>query len=328
MSTLDRARSGDEAAFADLVSEHRRELVAHCYRILGSPSDAEDAVQEALVAAWRGLAGFEGRSSLRTWLYRIATHSALRLAERRGPRVMSWDHGPARSPGDDLGEPVTDRLFVEPWLEDPAAKYEALEGVQLAWTAAVQHLPPNQRAVLVLRDVLAFPAAEVADLLETSVPSVNSALQRARATLAARRESGVVPAVAADLTPDETMERELIDEFIASWERADVDALVRLLATDVAFTMPPLPAWFDGVEDVAGFLSKQVFATAWRLLPVVANGQSAFACYQGPDFRLGALNVLSVRDGRIAWIAAFIDPEVTGGLGLPTIFPEDLRHDR
>ena len=305
----------------ELVSEHRRELIAHCYRILGSQSDAEDAVQEALVAAWRGLAGFEGRSSVRTWLYRIATNTALRVAERRGPRVMSWDHGPSRSPGDDLGEPVTDRLFVEPWLEDPAASYDALMGVQLAWIAALQHLPPNQRAVLVLRDVLAFSAAEVADLLETSPQSVNSALQRARATLVARRESGDVPAAAADLGSSGPVDWRVVDEFVVAWERADIDALVQLLAADVVFTMPPLPAWFDGVNDVAGFLTARVFATPWRLLPVVASGQAAFACYQGPDFRLAAVNVLSFRDGRIGWIAAFVDPVALAGLGLPETLP-------
>jgi RNA polymerase sigma-70 factor (TIGR02960 family) len=311
--TLAAARTGDQDAFAELVSPHRHELRVHCYRMLGSADDADDAVQETLLAAWRGLAGFQGRSSLRAWLYRIATNVCLRLADQRKRRVLSWDHGPARSPDDDLGTPE-DGPWLEPWLE-PETAYERKETIGLAFVAALQHLPANQRAVLILREVLDFPAAEVAELLDTSVPSVNSALQRARQTVSARvhaREQQAAAAVA-------EQELAVVADFVDAFERRDVDALVSLLAEDVRFTMPPLPAWFDGREDVAGFFARRVFATPWRATPVVVNGQPALACYQAADgvFRLSAVNVLTIDDGRISWIASFLDPSLLARLGLP-----------
>jgi RNA polymerase sigma-70 factor (TIGR02960 family) len=335
-STLTAARAGDPDAFERLVSGHRRELQAHCYRMLGSLPDAEDALQETLVAAWRGIGDFEQRSSLRTWLYRIATNSCLRMLRRRPPRVLSWDHGPPRSPSDDVGSPVTTTAWLDPWPgdltpdpvehSDPAAAYDLRESVELAYVAALQQLPANQRAVLVLRDVLAFSAAETAEALDTSVASVNSALQRARKTLA---ERGPRRSQQAELTSISAQrpqaERALVADFVAAWERADVPAIVRLLSEDVRFTMPPLPAWFDGRDDVAGFLSEQVFATPWRLVPITANAQPAFGCYQaqGEEFRLGAVNILNLRDGQIAWIAAFVDPQVTARFGLPPTYKGD-----
>ena len=311
--TLAAARDGDQDAFAELVRPHRRELRVHCYRMLASADDADDALQETLLAAWRGLSGFEERSSLRAWLYRIATNCCLRMADQRKRRVLSWDHGPARSPDDDLGTPE-EGPWVEPWV-DPGAAYERKETIGLAFVAALQHLPPNQRAVLILREVLDFPAAEVAELLDTSVPSVNSALQRARQTVAARapdREEQSVAVVA-------EQERSVLAGFVDAFERRDVDALVSLLAADVRFTMPPLPAWFDGRDDVGGFFERRVFATPWRALPVEVNGQPAFACYQevGGTFRLSALNVLTIEDGEITWIASFLDPAWLGRLDLP-----------
>jgi RNA polymerase sigma-70 factor (TIGR02960 family) len=185
---LERARGGDEHAFAALVERHRRELAVHCYRMLGSMDDADDALQETLVAAWRALSGFEGRSSLRTWLYTIATNVSLRMAERRR-RLLSWDRGAARDPMGDLGLPVADDGWLEPWIEDdadPAELYSRRETIELAYVAALQHLPANQRAVLILRDVLGFSAAETADVLDTSEGSVTSALQRARITVTER----------------------------------------------------------------------------------------------------------------------------------------------
>jgi RNA polymerase sigma-70 factor (TIGR02960 family) len=311
--TLAAAQDGDEDAFATLVAPHRHELRVHCYRMLGSADDADDAVQETLIAAWKGLPGFQGRSSLRAWLYRIATNCCLRMAERSQRRMLSWDHGPARSPDDDLGEPERG-----PWLEPlpgPDAAYERKETVALAYVAALQHLPPNQRAVLILREVLDFSAAEVADQLDTSVPSVNSALQRARATVADRVTTQSRAASMAG--PD----RRAVAEFLDAFERRDVDGLVRVLAEDVRFTMPPLPAWFDGREDVAGFFARRVFATRWRADAIDVNGQPALACYQevDGDFRLSALNVLTVVDGRITWIASFLDPACLARLGLPAV---------
>ena len=336
--TLTAARSGDSDAFEQLVAEHRRELQAHCYRMLGSLHDAEDALQETLVAAWRGIADFEQRSSLRTWLYRIATRCCLRMLRRRPPRVLSWDHGPPRSPTDDVGSPVTTTAWLNPWPgdlrsepsadSDPAAAYDLRESVELAYVAALQHLPANQRAVLILREVLAFSAAETADALDTSVASVNSALQRARKSLAERIPERSQQAELADLeTAHPGGRKALIDDFVAAWDRADVPAIVRLLSEDVRFTMPPLPAWFDGRDDVAGFLSEQVFATPWRLFPITSNAQPAFACYQaqGDEFRLGAVNILQFRAGRIAWIAAFVDPQVTARFGLPPSLDEGTR---
>ncbi|HEV7708498.1 MAG TPA: RNA polymerase subunit sigma-70 [Asanoa sp.] len=299
--------------FERVVADHRRELLAHCYRMLGSMHDAEDALQETLIAAWRGSSGFEGRSSVRTWLYRIATHACIRLAERRRPRVLSPERGPARQSTDDLGEPVTGPVFIEPWVEEPVEdRYLRREAVELAFVAALQHLPANQRAVLILREVLGFSAAEVAEQLDTSAASVNSALQRARKTVDERLTGPSQRDELAALGDDGC--RELVDAFVSAWERADVPDLVSLLARDARFTMPPLPAWFDGVDAVAGFLTDRLFATPWRLTKLPVNGQLGFASYQetGGAYVLSAINALSVRDGRITEISGFIDPAVLG----------------
>jgi RNA polymerase sigma-70 factor (TIGR02960 family) len=310
--TLDAARAGDDDAFAALVGPHRHELRVHCYRMLASADDADDALQETLVAAWRGLTGFQERSSFRAWLYRIATNCSLRLADQRKRRMLSWDHGPARSPDDDLGTPDAGP-WLEPWTE-PDAAYERKETIGLAYVAALQHLPPNQRAVLILREVLDFSAAEVADQLDTSVASVNSALQRARQSVADR-----VPSLEHSSVTQVDPEDRVVAGFVEAFERRDVDALVNLLSEDVRFTMPPLPAWFDGREDVAAFFARRVFATPWRATPVTVNDQPALACYQEVDgvFRLSALNVLTVEAGRITWIASFLDPSVLARLDVP-----------
>ncbi len=315
------ATRGDAGAFDRLTAGYRRELYAHCYRMLGSVQDAEDALQDSLLAAWRGLPGFEGRSSLRAWLYRVTTNACLRLIARRPRRMLSPDHSPPRHDPRDLGEPVTGPVWLEPWAndepvagpdDDPAARYLRRESVELAFVAALQHLPGIQRAVLIVRDVLGFSAAEAAHMLETTPASVNSALQRARRTVDER-----VPAISQQaelhgLGADGA--RDLVDAFVAAWERADVHGLLELLTEDARFTMPPLPAWFDGRADVGRFLAERVFATAWRLVPRTADAQPGFACYSAAlgsdDFRLGALNVLSLRDGRIAGISGFLDPDL------------------
>jgi RNA polymerase sigma-70 factor (TIGR02960 family) len=334
------ARRGDTAAFERLVAGYRGELYAHCYRMLGSVQDAEDALQEALLGAWRGLAGFEGRSSLRAWLYRITTNACLRLIARRPRRIRSMDHGPPRRDADDLGEPVPGPVWLEPWPEevlalepvdpDPAASYLRRESVELAFVAALQHLPGTQRAVLILREVLEFPAAEVARILGTTPASVNSALQRARKAVAERVPRPSQQAELAALGPGGR--RELVDAFVAAWERADVPGLLALLAEDARFTMPPLPAWFSGREAIGRFLRDRMFATPWRLLPIRANGQLGFACYQGePEgwrFRLGAVNVIGLRDGRIVEIAGFLDPGVHRTFGLPAELTENPRPGR
>jgi RNA polymerase sigma-70 factor (TIGR02960 family) len=295
--------------FEELVAAHRGELLAHCYRMLGSRQDAEDALQESLLGAWRGLSGFEGRSSPRAWLYRIATNACLRLISRRPPRLLSPDHGPPRVDSADLGEPVEGPVWLEPWLEDdPEQAYLKRESVELAFVAALQHLPGTQRAVLILREVLEFSAAETAEILDTTVASINSALQRARHAVEQRVPERTQQAELDALGEDGR--RELVQAFTDAWERADLSALLELLTEDARFSMPPLPAWFDGRENVGRFFADRVFATPWRLVPLRVNGQLGFACYQlqGEQFELGAINALTVRDGRIAEITGFLDP--------------------
>jgi RNA polymerase sigma-70 factor (TIGR02960 family) len=310
---------GDQADFERSVAAYRGELVAHGYRMLGSVHDAEDAVQEALLGAWRGYAGFEGRSSLRAWLYRITTNACLRLIARRPARVLTPDYCSPLVDTADLGEPVPGPIWLEPWPDDPAAAVVRRESVELAFVAALQHLPGTQRAVLILREVLEYSAAEVAEMLDTTVVSVNSALQRARKAVDERvpdvSQQAELDALGAD------GQRRLLDGLVAAWERADVPALLRLLTDDARFTMPPLPAWFDGRAAVGRFLRERMFQTRWRLLPIRANGQLAVACYQrtlpAGAFRLSAINVLQVRDGRIAQLTGFIDPGVLPLFGLP-----------
>ena len=332
---LDAARRGDAEAFDQLVAPYRGELHAHSYRMLGSVQDAEDALQDALLGAWRGLPGFEERSSLRSWLYQITTYACLKLARRRPKRLLSIDYGPPTASPYELGEFVPEPVFLEPYPEhllnlaetrsDPAARYELRESVELAFVAALQYLPATQRAVLILREVLAFTAAEVARLLGTTVASVNSALQRARKALDQR-----VPAESQQATLDalgENGRRELVDAYVSAWERADVSAILDMLVEDARFTMPPLPAWFDGRAAIGRFMSERMFETHWRLVPTMANGQLAFACYQGtpdgPPFRLGAINVIDLRDGRITEITGFLDPEVHKFFGLPRELPAE-----
>lgn len=308
--------SREQREFDDAVRTHRRELLAHCYRMLGSPHDAEDALQEALLGAWRGWAGFEGRSSVRTWLFRVTTNACLKHLARRPPRVLSADLGPGFTQTADLGASDTEHLFVEPWADepddsgDPEAAYERREGVELAYVAALQHLPPTQRAVLLLREVLQFSATEVADLLDTTVAGVNSALQRARASLEERTHGRSQQAELAELGDDGV--RRLLTELVSAWEAADVDRIAALLAEDVRFTMPPLPAWFDGREMVLRFMRERMFQTPWRLEPRVVNGQPGFLCRMqlGGRWQPGAVNAIAFRDGRVSHIAAFVDPAV------------------
>jgi RNA polymerase sigma-70 factor (ECF subfamily) len=336
------AQAGDADAFKALVAPYRGELHAHCYRMLGSVQDAEDALQEALLGAWRGLGGFEGRSSLRTWLYRIATNACIRIGERRPPRLLSIDRVPANPDVHHLGEFVLDGQWLEPYPShlldaattslDPERRYEAREMIELAYVAALQHLPATQRAVLILREVLAFSAAEVAAILDSSVAAVNSACQRARATMAQRVHGRSQQATLGAL--GERRQRELVRTFVGAWERGDVPALLDLLVEDARFTMPPMPAWFDGRDAIAHFLTERMFEVPWRFVPTSANGQLAFACYHwrapepgepgGPDesaFWLSAINLLTFRDDRILEIAGFLDRAVFPAFGFPRVYP-------
>jgi RNA polymerase sigma-70 factor (ECF subfamily) len=305
----------DKPAFEDLVAPYRTELHAHCYRMLGSVHDADDALQDALLGAWRGFGGFEGRASLRSWLYRVTTNACLQLIAQRPKRLLAADYRAADAPDAPLEDLVHEPVWLEPYPTDPYAKYESLERVELAFVAALQHLPPTQRAVLILREVLGLSAAEVAEEFSTSPAAVESALQRARSALEQR-----VPPTSQQVTLRElgdTGQRELVQRFIFAWERADVTGLMELLAHDASFSMPPIPNWFQGREDIGRFFAERIFATAWRLRPLRANGQLAFACYQGPAFRLGALNVVTLSGRSIVALTGFLDPAVYARFGLP-----------
>ncbi len=315
--------------FARLTEPFRAELLAHCYRMLGSVYDAEDQVQETLVRAWRSYGEFEGRASLRTWLYRIATNACLRAIENRGRRPLPSGLG---SPSEDPFGPLAAAQPEVPWLQpfpdallgdgpaDPAAVALSRENVRLALIAALQYLPPRQRAVLLLRDVLGWRAAEVADLLGTTVTAVNSALQRARDQL---REAA--PAQDAMREPADAAQRDLLDRYAAAFETADVTALMRLLREDAVFEMPPQPAWFVGRELIGRFLASRVLSSyAFRMLPITANGQPAFAAYMREGdgvFRAHAIQVLTVSAGQITRLASFNDARLFPAFLLPPTFP-------
>ena len=306
--------------------EHRRELTGYCYRMLGSSFDAEDAVQETMVRAWRGLGDFEGRSALRSWLYRIATNVCLDQLSGRQRRALPMDLSgtswqpvesslAAKRPGTAWVEPVLDRQVIADDL-DPAERAVAKESIRLAFVAALQHLPPRQRAVLILREVLRWKADEVAQLLDTTVASVNSALQRARATLAS---VGGSP----EPRPLDAEDRELLSRYVDAFERYDIDAFVRLLHDDATQHMPPYEMWLRGPADIgAWMLGPGSGCRGSVLVPVEANGTPAFAQYrprEGGGHAPWALHVLEVEDGRIAHISSFLDHDsgLFVRLGLP-----------
>ena len=326
---LTRAQAGDGDAFAQLVDPYRRELQVYCYRFLGSVADAEDALQDTLLSAWQGLAGFERRASVRTWLYRVATSrclDALRSARRRPP---------VSAPPAGLEPPEPTRLGELLWLEPypdamlegladrapgPAARYEASESISLAFIVALQLLPPRQRAALILRDVLGFHASEAASILDTSEESVTSALKRARASLEHHQRS-TGPSSPAP-RPDSAAERQLVDRLTRAFEAADVDGIVALLAEDVWLTMPPLPLEYQGRELAARFLVATAFRPGWtaRLIPTRANGQPAFGFYvrdpQTGGFYTVGLMVLTLSGPRISAMTRF-DPGILARFGLP-----------
>ena len=332
---LEAARAGDGDAYGRLVQPYRGELHAHCYRMLGSTPDAEDALQEALLRAWRGLPRFEGRSSFRSWLYKIATNVCLKAIERRPKRVLPIDYMPAADPHDGPGEPVTESVWLEPYPDEklglegallgPDARYEQRESVELAFIAALQHLPARQRAVLILRDVLGFTARETAGALDTTPVSVDSALQRAHKTVDERLPEQSQQAALRSLGDDALSK--IVERYVAAWEGSDVDALVTMLAEDARVTMPPLPTWYSGRAQVAAFLRLGPLAgqQRWRLVPIRASGQVAFGTYgwddQAQAFTLHAVDVLTLRGTRIEEITAFLSPGTFRGLGLPDTIP-------
>jgi RNA polymerase sigma-70 factor (TIGR02960 family) len=328
------ARAGDGEAFRELTEPYRRQLRVHCYRILGSIEDADDLVQETLLAAWRGLKRFEGRASLRAWLYRIATNRCLNALRdnRRRPR----DLGALPEAPFDLPEPTrrSQAIWMQPYPDElleaipdeapgPEARYEAREAVSLAFVAALQLLSPRQRAVLVLRDVLGYRAAEVADMLDSSQDSVNSALKRGRRTL----KSAQLGEREAAPQPRSTAEAELVGRFADAFESGDVDAVIAMLTEDARYTMPPVPGEYEGREAIAALLRRRVSWVESRglLVPTRANGQPAFGCYfrdpSAPVLRAQGLLVLTLEGDRISAITRFIDNTSLPYFGLPRTLP-------
>ena len=301
--------------------------------------DAEDALQDTLLRAWRGLASFEGRSSLRSWLYAIATNACLRAIERRPKRVLPVDYSPAADPHEEVGEPLVESVWVEPYpderlgvedgLADPEARYEQRESVELAFVAALQHLPARQRAVLILRDVLGFSAREVAETLETTPTGVDSALQRAHKAVDDRLPERSQQEVLGSL--DDRRLREIAERFVDAWVRRDVDAVVEMLASDVAVSMPPMPTWFRGLDAVAGFLAGDPLGSdnRWRGVAIRANGQLAAGHYlwdeERATFAAHHIAVLTLDRDRIADITFFINAELVRRFGLPDELPHTPR---
>ncbi len=333
---LERARGGDERAFGELVEPYRRELHAHGYRMLGSPDDAEEAIQDTLLRAWRGLERFEGRSSLRTWLYRIATNVCLTRIERRPPRTLPLEHGPPSDPYSSDRWGAVEAGWVEPLADaelrgvtvpaGPDVRVELRESIELAFLAALQHLPGTQRAVLLLRDVLGFSAKETAAALDTTVASVTSALQRARARTERRLPDVSQQATLRALGDDGV--RLLVERYVEAWERGDAAAILAMLADDAEFEMPPYPVWFGGRDAIAAFLPVGPLQVRWRVLPLSVNGQLAFGFYvweeQRSRFEAHSIDVVTLRGGQVARITAFLDqqPATFERFGLTAYLPE------
>ena len=334
MTALARARAGDGEAFRELTDPYRHELQLHCYRILGSVQDAEDILQETLLAAWRGLDGFEERASMRNWLYKIATNRCLNALRDSGRRPKTAAGSGFLSPPPEptrRGEPLWLQPYPDTLLDDvpdaapgPEARYESREALALAFAAGLQRLPPRQRAVLVLRDVLGYPAAEAAQMLETSQVSVNSALQRARATL-----GGQLPSPGRDRAPAprSPREREIVSRFVDAFEAADIEQLVSVLTDDAWMTMPPEPLEYQGHAAIAEFyLTRTWWGTRpVKLVPTRANGQPAFGLYVRESRGAAALGngilVLTLAGSQISAVTGFPDQRTLRSFGLPPALP-------
>jgi RNA polymerase sigma-70 factor (ECF subfamily) len=327
---LDAVRGGDQVAFGRIVEEHRGALLAHCYRMLGSLHDAEDALQDTLLRAWRGLPKFEARSSLRSWLYTIATNACLDVIARRPKRVLPIDYGPPSTADTKIGTPLVETVWLEPYPEAelgvddgyaaPEARYEQRESVELAFIAALQHLPATQRAVLIMREVLGFSAREVSESLDTTVAAVNSSLQRARKSVADKLPERSQQSTLRSLG-DERI-RELVDAYVDAFERGDFETVRMLLAEDAVFSMPPWSNWWRGRDTIASFaLHASPDCPVTREIRTSANGQPAIAHY-GLDEETGrylpaAIDVFTFEGPLIKEVTAFVLPQLFPRFGLP-----------
>lgn len=340
---LDAARRGDSREFSKLAEPYRRELQVHCYRILGSLQDAEDMVQETMLRAWKRLKTYEGRASFRAWLYKIATNVCLDTLDKRRRRAKRLLPNNLYSPADPhkpVEPPMTEILWLEPlpdeWVADssainPEARYSQRESISLAFLTALQILPARQRAVLILKDVMDWPSKEIAELLNTTPSSVNSALHRARVTLSKNYHKREQKVHASDETDEQT--QEILKKYIQAWQTADVKRLVALLRKDAILSMPPSPSWYAGRESIGIFAGNTVFANngimfpgiasgRWKLLPVQANGQTGAAVYQrmeNGEYHPFGVHVLTCEKGGIAQVSCFIDPSLPARFGLPKI---------
>ena len=344
---LEQARAGDEGAFGELVEVYRDELRAHCYRLLGSVHDAEDAVQNAMLRAWRGLQGFEGRSSVRSWMYAIATNAALDMTRNRSRRELPVNLGHPAERGAIVDPPLTDLPWLEPypdqWLagsagSSPEARYEQRESVELAFLVALQHLSPLQRAVLILREVVGFSAAETARQLGTTVPSVTSALQRARVSVAGRLPARSQQSVLRDLGDQRLAD--IARRYADAIERGDADALVSMLTKAATWSMPPIPTWFSGVAAIREWLIRDPLSERWKHRTTRANGQLAVGCYLFDSgtgrFEPAVIDVLTLDGDKIAAVTGFLmgpalgedgddfasAAEVFRHFGLPVTWPD------
>ena len=332
------ARRGDSQKFGELTEPYRRELQVHCYRILGSLHEAEDMVQETMLKAWKRLDSYEGRASFRSWLYKIATNSCLDfLDQKKSRRLLPFENHSPADPMAPISPPTSEILWLEPfpdeWLGDtstlsPEARYSDTESISLAFLAALQSLPPRQRAVLILRDVLDFSANETSEVLELTTSSVNSALHRARTTLSQRYPGGEREDSGMSLIDEKT--QQLLDHFVQAWESADITGLVALLKADATLAMPPSASWYQGRDAIRTFVAATIFADGgmfpgeavrrWRLLPTHANGTPAFAVYQRDEkggYLPFGLIALTIAGDRLAQIISFIDPSLPPLFGFP-----------
>ena len=331
------ALAGDSSAFERLTEPYRGELLAHCYRILGSPQDAEDLVQETFLRAWRRLSTYEGRASLRSWLYKIATNACLDALAQRPRRSLPPTLYPAVQPQTSIPKPVTEPIWLEPFPDEflaqedassaPEARIERRESISLSFLVALQLLPPRQRCVLILCDVMDWHAGELADMLGTSLSSINSLLHRARATI--RKNYSSSPYDSPITVPMDRTTKMLLDRYVRAWESGDVDEIIALLQKDTVFAMPPFPLWLQGQEAIRTFISATILKGEargrWRLLPIRANARPGFAWYQKDEanegFQAFAIQVLTLDGGRLADITTFVEPSLFRFFNLPAELP-------